>query len=809
MPLQNKKTSSKQKIPSQEELNQKIITSLAINILDLNIDKIKKIISDNKSIIRSIINLEVDTKDLDPSMQMGSVKIHLSDFLLSLPRMEDSKREDKVGEILTILIKNGLDVSKLDDEGKTHIFNAATRGQNRIIKSLLASEDTKKSINLKSNDGVTALYAASQNGYKKVVISLLDNDAAIDSGTSFYTPLYAAASCNNNEIVKTLISPKYASKFRNLKNKDGVEALHVASESGHHEIVEMLTKIDGLDVNYIHEISDTAAIHAATKFGHLQAVKTLISAGADVNLKISNSETRSLHIASEMGYLKIAEALLEKSDDDINTKQEGKSAIILASTFGHSKIVDALLKSPKLSLEFSEPILCALENGNFDIAEKLFKLSNPPMPISLLVSFAIKGLNELPADSIEIYKIFEALFEILENDDQKKEFVTSLVRDRPVLIYAIENNNYNVAKLIYKNSCNFYNKSEDDLEQFQADIFSKLPEIFKFEGDHEQLQGDFFSKIPAILSDEDEFDEFLDLFCDKSGLEPKRKELSETWRLFRDNKIDELKDVIKKDPKKIFEFKYTEKVDKKFSPKTFLHRLAEDKSDKSLEILKYAIKALEIKRESFSVDLLTSIERKKSDVEEREVLGRVDGITPMYFAINSKNIEVVKLLMSKGASFNSPIKYFDYKTEELKSYSIFELALEMATSKKGDAVSFEILEIVAGKNDYLKKARFPNSSHQLEKIARNFENYDPKIKKLLEAEYPQGLKLLSEYSAKEVKSKKTPIKDGSQLLLESFEGEGAKVVEKTDESKDPKKEIELRGSSTQLDGKLSSLGRGD
>jgi hypothetical protein len=31
---------------------------------------------------------------------MGSVKIHISDFLLSLPRMEEVKREDKVGEIL-------------------------------------------------------------------------------------------------------------------------------------------------------------------------------------------------------------------------------------------------------------------------------------------------------------------------------------------------------------------------------------------------------------------------------------------------------------------------------------------------------------------------------------------------------------------------------------------------------------------------------------------------------------------------------------------------------------------------------------
>jgi len=59
-------------------------------------------------------------------------------------------------------------------------------------------------------------------------------------------------------------------------------------------------------------------IHWAVKFGHLEVVRRLISAGADVNAK-SNSGWTPIHEAAENGHLEVLKTLIS-AGADVNAK---------------------------------------------------------------------------------------------------------------------------------------------------------------------------------------------------------------------------------------------------------------------------------------------------------------------------------------------------------------------------------------------------------------------------------------------------------------------------------------------------------
>lgn len=110
-------------------------------------------------------------------------------------------REDQIA-IVQGLLSNGADVNVKDEDGNTALIIAAIFGHNTIAQILLANG---ADVNAKDNDGKTALMWAAFNGQTAIVRLLLSTGADVNIKDNFgKTALMKADSSGNTDIVKLL-----------------------------------------------------------------------------------------------------------------------------------------------------------------------------------------------------------------------------------------------------------------------------------------------------------------------------------------------------------------------------------------------------------------------------------------------------------------------------------------------------------------------------------------------------------------------------------------------------------------------------
>ncbi|KAK2065488.1 hypothetical protein LY76DRAFT_611434 [Colletotrichum caudatum] len=107
---------------------------------------------------------------------------------------------------------------------------------------------------------------------------------------------------------------------------NGGTALQAASGGGHIEVVERLLSA-GADVNADpSSMNGRTALQAASGRGHVEVVERLLSAGADVNY----------------GHVEVVERLLSAGADVNATDTSGRTALTIASKYGHVEVVEPL-----------------------------------------------------------------------------------------------------------------------------------------------------------------------------------------------------------------------------------------------------------------------------------------------------------------------------------------------------------------------------------------------------------------------------------------------------------------------------------
>ena len=179
---------------------------------------------------------------------------------------------------------------------------AALEGRKDIVEILLAKG---ADVNVKRNDGVTALMSASREGHKDVVEQLLAAGADV------------IAEAN-----------------------DGGTALMMAAQNGHKEAVKLLLA-KGADVNAKTDTSSTALILASQE-GHEDVVELLLAAGADVNAK-ANTGATALMLAARGGYTEIVKLFIDRQTNLNLQASNGATALSLARLHGHQDIVKILI----------------------------------------------------------------------------------------------------------------------------------------------------------------------------------------------------------------------------------------------------------------------------------------------------------------------------------------------------------------------------------------------------------------------------------------------------------------------------------
>ena len=159
------------------------------------------------------------------------------------------------------------------------VADAAMRGDIETVRSLLREG---ADVNAAQGDGMTALHWSAVNDNAPMIELLLYAGATLESTTRLggYTPLHLASREGQSDAVRALLE---GGSKPNTFTTTGVSAVHLAAQAGKPDAIRALI-VHGADVDARDRHSGRTPLIFATAQNRLQAIVTLIDAGADVSL---------------------------------------------------------------------------------------------------------------------------------------------------------------------------------------------------------------------------------------------------------------------------------------------------------------------------------------------------------------------------------------------------------------------------------------------------------------------------------------------------------------------------------------------
>jgi len=318
-----------------------------------------------------------------------------------------AKKQNK--NIIKLLLKNGSDMKKKDNEGNNPVHIACQNGNDEIIINEFLNKNkydnirrnvnkffskkvhiyyVREVINEQNNKGLSLLHMACQNGSKEMVKFLLNNEADIKSKTNDdEIPLHFACEKGNKEIVSELLNyfnenPNGLKEYIHCKTKDDETSLHIACKYGNHEVVS--------------ELLEKASI---------------VNFDDYINLFIINNKKTPLHIACEEGHKNVVEILLKNKNINVNARCDGeKTALYIACEKGYSDIVKLIINEKINNINDLKKNIASDGMTPLHIACKVSKKNNPKEIIKRLIKKFKEDNNITTVINLEDNKGWSAIY---------------------------------------------------------------------------------------------------------------------------------------------------------------------------------------------------------------------------------------------------------------------------------------------------------------------------------------------------------------------------------------------------------------
>ena len=259
-------------------------------------------------------------------------------------------------------------VNRADKEGNNALIGSVFGGHLDIVKFLI--EDCSAGVDVKNNIGCSSFWIACGYDHVHILEYLIQRinsmelphskliQTCIEGNSSGDTPLLAACSRGNTNVVKLLLSSlgKNAFEVLTLRNKAGDTPLAVAVGAGYEgDLLKVLLDYE----EKLRVEMKTSPLHLKNKLGltpllvacernSANIAKELIIRGADVSITDEKGRT-PLAIASFCGCMDVMDYLLSNSDaakDLIDAKDlNGCTPLWLAARTGNLKMVKRLLEA--------------------------------------------------------------------------------------------------------------------------------------------------------------------------------------------------------------------------------------------------------------------------------------------------------------------------------------------------------------------------------------------------------------------------------------------------------------------------------
>ena len=236
-------------------------------------------------------------------------------------------------------------------------------------------------------DSAAPLAEAAKTRNRMVVRQLLNQGVDVDAAqVDGMTALHWAVYWNDAATTRLIVD---AGANVKAENRYGVTPLALACTNGSTLIVKRLLAA-GADSNASLRGGETPLMTAA-RTGTLAPVLALLASGADVNAKERRGQTAVMWAAAE-GHTAVVRALIEAGADFRSPLKSGFTPLFFATREGRTDVVLALLEfgldvnsvmqpertSSKGPRKGTSPLILAVENGHFELAEVLLRAGADP-----------------------------------------------------------------------------------------------------------------------------------------------------------------------------------------------------------------------------------------------------------------------------------------------------------------------------------------------------------------------------------------------------------------------------------------------
>ena len=341
--------------------------------------------------------------------------------------------EHFIGAIVPAAGMNGINMIDAE-KGHSALVYAYQLGNDDCVRIL-----REAGAEIDSSTGIDPLYKTCIFGHTETVKTLLSYGELTEE--SMATALIRCSQDGQFEIVQSLIDAGAPLDFVRVDN--GANALCVASQYGHADIVRLLLKQNGDTKRNLGNAY--RALADACKNDHFDVAKLLHDYVAKVKQDLLGDGFTALVWASNNGHKQVVEYLLSENEN-VNqcNSDNGQTALMIASSRGHTGVVQLLLeKQAKVNQRTSDTdgttsLILAAQNGRTDIVKLLLEHG---ADTTVLSSEGLTVLME--ACSRGCVELVSILLEHGADVDQLRP-----VKGSTALMLASQNNHIEIVKIL-------------------------------------------------------------------------------------------------------------------------------------------------------------------------------------------------------------------------------------------------------------------------------------------------------------------------------------------------------------------------
>ena len=236
--------------------------------------------------------------------------------------------------LMKLLIENGADINKTNENGFTPLMEAVDEGEFGVVKFLV--EELGVDVNAQAKEGWTALFEALDEGEEQIFSYLLEHGAqmtTLKNGTSL---LHEAVDEGQLAMVKQLIS---MGADVNQVAHDHWTPLMEAIDEQHPQMISVLIA-SGAEVNVVFDNGWSPLLEACDE-GNVQIVQMLLDNGAKYDL--AGQGKTPLGEACDERNLPLVKFFLERGINPNEVSKDGVSPLMEAVDEGETAIVKLLV----------------------------------------------------------------------------------------------------------------------------------------------------------------------------------------------------------------------------------------------------------------------------------------------------------------------------------------------------------------------------------------------------------------------------------------------------------------------------------